>query len=329
MDTDVKIDSTLTTANRRPGRSNPASQRAQIRPVSRTRRRGPQTPSGLLWILPAFIISIGIIYYCIGYTGYISTLNWNGTDPSPQHVGGDNYLALAKDSIFWGAIMHTVVYFVVTFAVSSVLGLLFALIFHSRLRLAVIYKVIVFLPVVLAPAIMAPIFREMFAPDGQFNWMLEHIGLGFLAQPWLAQSNTALFVIILIGAWGGTGLAFILYYAGVSQIGDEIIEAAQLDGAGSFRIVLSIVLPSVRGTTLVLATMGVIGALKAFDVPQLVTAAGPNFATEFLGTFIYRQGITLVKVGYGSAASVVLLIIAIGLGILFSRRGFGQASKEG
>jgi ABC-type sugar transport system permease subunit len=307
----------------------PGRRRTSARaPLGRT-ARGPKTPSGLPWILPALAVSVGIIYYCIGYTGYVSTLDWNGTDPSPANVGGANYAALAQDPIFWGAIWHTALSFVVTFVVSSVLGLVFAIIFHSRLRVSVVYKVIVFLPVVLAPAVMAPVFRELFASDGELNWVLAHIGLGSLTQPWLADPGTALFSVITIGIWSSTGLAFILYYAGVSQIDDDIIEAARLDGAGAFRVVLSIVLPSVRGTTIVLATMSVIGALKTFDVPQLVTAAGPNFATEFLGTYIYRTSITLTKVGAGSAASVVLLVIAIGFGIFFSLRGFGRSSREG
>ena len=107
------------------------------------------------------------------------------------------------------------------------------------MRLAVVYKVILFIPVVLAPAIMAPVFRHIFAPDGQFNWLLEHIGLGSLAQPWIGQESTALPVIMAITVWQWTGLTFVLYYAAMSQIDQSVLEAARIDGAGNIRTLVT------------------------------------------------------------------------------------------
>ena len=158
----------------------------------RPRRGGVKVASGLPWILPALVLCVGLLYYCIGYTGLISTWNWDGINPHPQHVGFGNYTQLFHDPLFWGAVRHTVVFFVVTFMVQTFLGLMFAVLLHSRIRLAVVYKVIIFVPVVLAPAIMAPVFRAMLAPGGQFNEVLQHVGLGSLAQPWIGQTSTAL-----------------------------------------------------------------------------------------------------------------------------------------
>ncbi len=125
--------------------------------------------SGLPWILPALVLGVGLIYYCIGYTAYMSTLNWNGASPNPESVGAHNYARILGDPVFWKAIRHTLVFFVVTFSVQTALGVVFAVLMHSRIKLAVVYKVIVFVPVVLAPAIMAPVFREIYAANGQFN----------------------------------------------------------------------------------------------------------------------------------------------------------------
>jgi raffinose/stachyose/melibiose transport system permease protein len=202
-----------------------------------------------------------------------------------------------------------------------VLGMVFAILMHSKIRLAVIYKIIIFVPVVLAPATMAPVFREIFAPSGQFNGVLHAFGLGFLAQPWLAQPNTALAVIISIAVWQSTGVAFILYFAAMSQIESEVIEAARMDGAGNFRVILSIIWPGVRGTTVALAILSAIGALKTFDIPYLVSSGGPNYATEFLGTFIYRVSVPESQVGYGAALSVMLLVLAVGMAIFLNLRG--------
>ncbi len=290
------------------------------KPVGDDDVRALRLPAGLPWILPALVLCVGLIYYCVGYNGYISTLSWDGISANPPSVAGRNYVGLFHDPVFWDAIRHTAIFFVVTFIAQTFLGLLFAVLLHSKVKLGVIYKVIIFVPVVLAPAIMAPVFREMFSPPGQFNQVLGDIGLGALKQPWIGQTSTALGVIAAITVWEWTGLTFVLYYAAIGQLDPSMIDAARLDGAGNVRIIRSIVWPSVRGTTFALATLSVIGALKTFDVPYLVTNAGPNYATEFLGTYIYQMVVTLDHVGYAAAMSIVLLVLSLFLAVALQIR---------
>jgi raffinose/stachyose/melibiose transport system permease protein len=288
------------------------------------RRRRPHDQAravNYLWLLPAFVISVAVIYFCVGYTAWISLLNWDGISPDPVFIGIKNFTRMAADPVFWDSLQHTVIFFVVTFIGQSFLGFVFAVLLHSKLRLAVLYKIIIFVPVVIAPATMAPIFRVMYTPTGQFNQLLGAIGLGSLEQPWLGQSNTALAVILTIAIWSGTGISFILYYAAIGQLDLEMIEAARLDGAGSFRVLVSIIWPNLRGTTVAIAMLTAIGSLKLFDIPQLVTAGGPNYATEFLGTLIYRQSVPLNAVGYASALSMTLLVLAVGAAILLRLTG--------
>lgn len=298
----------------------PATPPRSSKALSGARRRRLLQPSGFIWIAPALVLSAGLVYFCIAYTLYVSTLDWNGVSPNPVNVGLGNYFRLLQDPVFWLALQHTAFYFVVTFAVQTVLGLLFAVLLHSTVRLASVYKVIIFLPVVLAPAIMAPVFRNHFASNGQFNQILEAVGLGFLAQPWLAQSSTAMFVLVVMNIWHSTGFAFLLYYSAMGQIEPEIIEAARIDGAGNLRVLWHVIVPGVRGTMLALATLAVIGTLKLFDIPYLVTLGGPNYATEFLGTLIYRQTVPLGYVGYGAALSIALLVLALTLSVILNLR---------
>lgn len=298
-----------------------------VRPSRRRTRR--LQPRGFQLILPGFVLSVGLIYYCVGYTAYISTLNWDGLGPNPQHVGFKNYTQLFQDPTFWRALEHTLVFFVITFVMQTVLGLVSAVLLHSRVRLPTLYKVIIFTPVVIAPAVMAPAFRELFATTGQLNWILEHLGLGGLTHSWLADPSTVLFVVICVSIWEWTGMSFILLYAALSQVDPDIIEAARLDGAGNVRVLRSIIVPYVRGTIVALATLNAIGSMKTFDVPYLVTLTGPNYATEFLGTFIYRQTVVLGAVGYGAAASIVLLVLAIALALFLSLRGRVKRPEDG
>jgi raffinose/stachyose/melibiose transport system permease protein len=299
------------------------SARVEPRRTAVTPRRSGKIrrPPGLPWILPALVLTVGLIYYGIGYTGYISTLNWDGLSPGAEHVGASNYTRIFHDPVFWEAVRHTIVFFVVTFVVQTILGLVFAVILHAKLRLAAIYKVIVFVPVVLAPAIMAPVFRHMFAPDGELNAVLHHVGLGGLAQPWIGQTGTALPVIMFITIWEWTGVTFVLYYAAMTQIDPSVLEASRMDGAGNLRTLVSIIWPELRGTTVALAMLGAIGALKTFDVPYLVTIGGPNYATEFLGTYIYRMTIPLSHVGYGAALSIILLVVALVMALALQLAG--------
>jgi raffinose/stachyose/melibiose transport system permease protein len=109
------------------------------------RRRRRLQPQGLHWILPALVLSVGLIYYCIWYTAVISTWDWDGIDPNPERVGAENYIRIAQDPIFWKTIQHTIVFFVVTFVLQTALGLIFAVLLHSKVKLAVVYKVIIFI----------------------------------------------------------------------------------------------------------------------------------------------------------------------------------------
>jgi ABC-type sugar transport system permease subunit len=274
------------------------------------------------------IASFVLIYYSLGYTIHISTLEWDGISSNPEPAGLGNYTRAFGDPVFWGALWHTAVFLVCSFAGQTFFGFAFAILLHSAVRLRGLYKVIIFLPVIIASATMAPVFRQIFANDGQFNGILQAFGLGFLTQPWLAQSTTALPVIISIAIWQFTGLYFVLYYAAISQIEPEMLEAGRIDGAGNLRVVWSLIWPQMRNTTIALSMLATINALKLFDIPELVTHGGPNYSTEFLGTYIYRQSIPLSDVGYGAAMSICLLVLAIGTAVLFGLRRRQPASQD-
>ena len=280
--------------------------------------------TGLPWILPAFVFVVGIIYYSILYTFKLSTLDWNGLDPIQIKVGISNYTkALFSDWVFWTAIKNTIVYFILTFVIQNFLGFIFAAILHTKVKFATLHKCLIFIPTILAPATMAPVFRLMFSPQGILQDIFDTLHLGITVD-WLAKPNSALLILMIVAIWEFTGMSFILYYAAMSQIDKEILEASRLDGAGNFRTLLSIVLPNCKGTTVSLAMLGIIGALKTFDIPYLITTGGPNHATEFLGTYIYRQGIRQAHLGYAAAISVMLLVLAFCGAILINRLNKGD-----
>jgi raffinose/stachyose/melibiose transport system permease protein len=294
------------------------------------RRRGAHlVPGGLRWILPGFVLSVGLIYYSIIYSGYLSFFEWGGGRRAMTPVGGDNYAQAFTDPVFWTAIRNTAIFFVAVFTVQVVGGILFAAAMHSKIYLANLYKIVIVIPVVVAPATLAPAHIQVWQTDGTLNRILDAIGLDFLVQGWLGQSTTSLLVITVVSCWGAIGFGFILFYAGMAQIDPEMLEAARIDGGGNIRILWSIVLPSLRPTTISLAILNFISALKLFDNVWLITQGGPAHSSEFLGTMIYAEVAAAARnLGYASALSMILLVVAVVTSVLIQRRSRERTPVE-
>jgi len=274
------------------------------------------------------VISVGLIYYSIVYSGYISFFDWRGGRSPMNPIGFDNYVEAFTDPVFWTAIRNTVVYFVVVFAVQVIGGVFFAAALHSKVFLGSLYKVIIVIPVVVAPATLAPAHIQVWQSNGTVNAILESIGLGALTQSWIGQSTTSLMVVILVGCWGSIGFGFILYFGAMTQIDPEMIEAGRVDGAGNLRILFSLVLPNVKAITISLAILNLITALKLFDNVWLITQGGPAHSSEFLGTMIYSEiAASDRNLGYASALSVILLVIAVATSILIQLRSRERRAK--
>jgi raffinose/stachyose/melibiose transport system permease protein len=273
--------------------------------------------------LPALVLSVGLIYFCIGYNAYLSAFDYHGIGDM-SFVAFANYLKAFKDPLFWATLRHTAVFFVVGYLGQVVMGLIFAAILHSRIRGAVFYKILIFMPVIIAPAIMSPVHRRVFALDGSINWILEHIGLGSLAQPWLAQTSTSLLVVIAVQIWSSIGMAFILFYASMGQIDHQMLEAARIDGAGNIRILISIIIPNLRGTAVALLVLKAITSLKLFEFPYLLTKGGPVNSSDFLGTFIHREAVLAVDIGYASTLSILLLVLSVTFAVIMGSRARGK-----
>ncbi|RWZ64569.1 sugar ABC transporter permease [Labedella populi] len=295
----------------------------ETRAGGRTRRKPASRliPGGFVWILPGLIISVGLIYYSIVYSGYLSFFDWAGGRSRMIPVGFDNYVEALTNPVFWTAVRNTVIYFVAVFVVQVLGGVLFSAAMHSKILFANVYKVIIIIPVVVAPATLAPAHLQVWQTNGTFNQILESIGFGFLVQGWLGQSTTSLLVVTLVGCWGSIGFGFILYFAGMAQIDPEMLEAARIDGAGNLRILFSIVLPNLKPITISLAILNFITALKLFDNVWLITQGGPAHSSEFLGTMIYAETAGSSRnLGYAAALSVILMLIAVVTSVVIQSR---------
>lgn len=265
-----------------------------------------------LYLVPLFLLIGGLIYYAVGYTIFTSFTDWNGISRSFDLIGLKNFLDIFRDPIFYQALRNSLIWMIFTIFVQMALGLLLALLLRAQIYFKTVYKVIFFVPVILAPSIASYVFRYIYeANDGPLNVFLSSIGLSALAHPWLADPNTALYALILINIWQWTGFSFLLYFAALTVIEPTLYEAARIDGANVFQRAWSVTLPLLRSTHFSLIILGAIGALKTFDIIMLTTGGGPGRATEFLTTYIYKKTVLEFKAGYASALSIVLFLLAL------------------
>lgn len=266
--------------------------------------------SPYLYVLPVVILSGVLIYFSIGFNLWASLTDWNGLTRM-NVIGLSNYTDLLQDRTFWTALRNTLVFMVATVALQAALGLLVAVIAKERLPGSGFFKALFFLPIAMAPAIVATVFRYMLEANyGAVNETLR--ALGMLGQgdviEWLGR-DLGVWSIVLINVFQWMGFSMMIYFAGLMSIPDETYEAATLDGAGWWRRLWSITIPSLRGTTSVLIILGIVGALKTFDIVWLTTGGGPGNATQFLTTFLY-QSRSDREAGYASAIGMVILVIA-------------------
>lgn len=268
-----------------------------------------------LYIAPICIISGVLIYFFIGFTLYSSLTDWNGITRM-SFIGLDNYRELFGDATFWVALKNNVIFMVVTVIIQAFLGLIVAVICAERLPGSNLFKAIFFLPISMAPAIVSTVFKYMLETNyGTLNQALR--ALGFLGEgeviQWLG-ADLGIWSIIAINIFQWMGFSMMIYFAGIMQIPHELFEAAEIDGAGWWRRLYYVVIPSLRGVTATLIFLGIVGSLKTFDIVWLTTEGGPGVSTQFLTTFLYQERANR-QAGYASAIGTVLLIIALILAV--------------
>lgn len=281
-----------------------------------------------LFVLPVMLLAGVLIYYAIGFTAWASLTDWNGlTDMN--FIGLDNYVELYRDPLFWTALRNTLMFLVATIAIQAGLGLLIAVIAKERLRGSSFFKVIFFLPIAMAPAIIATVFKYMLEANyGSVNEALR--GLGIIDSSTVIQwlgADLGVWSIIMINVFQWMGFSMMIYYAALMSIPEDLYEAAEIDGAGWWRRLRSITIPSLRGTTSVLVILGIVGALKTFDIVWLTTGGGPGGSTHFLSTLLYEERSNR-QAGYSSAIGMVILVIAFVLAMVQIRLANRDGSKR-
>lgn len=274
-----------------------------------------------LWgfLAPAIVFFVIFFLFPLGYGVFMSTTDFQTgtfiTGRAP-FVGTANFEAILAEPVTLRALANTLTITIVSVVVELVLGLLLALLFARRFPGSRWLPTLILLPWLLPAVVVATVWKSLLAGDGPLNDVLR--ALGIPAEAWLANPATALPAVILVAVWASLPYWATILGAALKQVPAEQLEAAQLDGAGAWRRLTAIVLPTIWPVISVLVVMSVVYTLLIVDLVLVLTAGGPANSTVTLGLLSYRQAFQQFQFGLGGAYGMLLLGISILFAIVYT-----------
>ena len=249
-----------------------------------------------LFVVPALVLYTALVMVPVIWSLYYSLftgspgLQW-------EFVGIKNYMNLFRDKNFINSLAVNFKYISVVMIGQVGLGLL-----------------LVFFPVVLPTVAVGQLFAKIYEiqPNyGLLNSFLDSVGLHDLVQPWIGQASTALWALCVMDIWVAMGFYSVIFYGALLDIPDDILEAARIDGASSFSLFKSVLLPLLRPMIITCLVFSFSGTVKMFESSLALTKGGPGTATKSLSMYMYDVSFTYNKVGYGSVIAIVIFLICV------------------
>jgi raffinose/stachyose/melibiose transport system permease protein len=272
-----------------------------------------------LFVLPALVLYGSLILLPSLQNILYSVFRWESLQKR-SFVGFANYIDLIRDAVFGLSLLHNLIWAALTIIFPLVVGLLLAVVLAKsrfRILLGSIYFLPATVPLVVSGIIWGWIYNPIF---GLLNQFLTVIGLESLTRSWIGETSTALYALNILGAWTFFGFCTVIFMSALQGLDKSLYEAAKIDGASNLQCFFHITIPSVRSTIIFLTIYSVIGAMKFFDIVYITTKGGPGYATEILGTYIFKLAFIEQRLGYSAGVAVVLLMLVMTLAVLLLRR---------
>ena len=267
-----------------------------------------------LFILPAAIVLLIFFFIPFFQTFLLSFLDYSKNIYSPEFIGLTNYAKLFQNPIFYKILWNTFIYLFVAVPVLAIVPLFLAILINQKIRGVTLYKILIYLPVIVSIVVAAIAFKWLYADQGILNYIVTLIGL----QPagWLTDPNFALYSVIIVTIWKGIGYYMIIYLAALMSVPKELYEACDIDGAGFFTKHLTVTIPHIMPTIALVTTISAISAMKVFAEIYVMTKGGPLNSSKTIVYYIYERAFENLDLGYASAMAVVLLIIVMAFSLV-------------
>ena len=274
--------------------------------------------AALIFLPPALLLFTVFVILPIGEAAWYGFYNWDGYNRPQNFSGLKNYISLFNNATFRSALLNNFIIIAVSLAIQLPLALAMALLLARRAFGAVAFRLIFFMPYILADVAAGLIFRFIFDGDyGPLSGASDALGFGQIYM--LASSGWAMVAILIVIIWKYFGFHMMLFIAGLQSIDRNLYEAAEIDGAGAFQRFRFVTIPQLSPMIKLSVFFSVIGALQLFDVVIPLTGGGPFNATNTMVTFLYLFGITRMRVGFGSAVGVVLFVVCVTFALGYRR----------
>ena len=272
----------------------------------------------ILLLPPALILFSLFVMVPLGESGWYAFFDWNGYGKPVDMVGLQNFERLFQHSVFHQAIGNTVMLVAVSLLIQMPLALGLALLIYKKTPTNAAFRLIFFLPYILAEIAAGLIWGFIF--DGNYGvsaGVTQAMGI----EPYflLGDRDWAFVAIMTVIVWKYFGFHMMIYIAALQGVPDDLVEAARIEGAKPLDVAKHVQIPLIKPAIMVSAFFAIIGALQVFDVIIPLTNGGPSNSTHTIVTYLYTFGLTRLKIGFGSAVGVVLFLAAVLIAVFYQR----------
>lgn len=280
-----------------------------------TRRRRREALTGYLLILPALIPFLCFVVGPLIGAVILSLFSYDLLTPA-KFIGLNNYRYLVHDHVALVSLLVTGAFTIASVVLHVVVGLALAVAADRKMPRPLSYgvRVAVFFPVLISWAVVSMIAQYTFDPN--FGFIPYYLGKVGVHVNWFTNPHTALATIIMVDLWHSVGFSFIVLLAGLQIIPRHLLEAAQVDGAGSWRVFRSITLPLLSPSLFFVMVISFIGAFQIFEPVHIITNGGPGNSTESIVQYIYDKGFTQLHMGYAATLGLVVFVVLLSTTVL-------------
>lgn len=275
-----------------------------------------------LYLFPAMLMVIVILYLPIFVNLYESFFKWGAMSTKHTFTGIDNYIKLFKDDVFYVAVKNNMIFMVMSVLFQIGISLIIASVLESKFmrKSQNFFRTIYFIPSLLMVTVVGITCKMIVSPSiGVVNPILGMLGIDASGIDLLGNAGTATFTIAAMSQWQYIGYTVILFIVAIQNVPESLYEAAEIDGAGAVKKFLYITLPEIKDTILINTIITVTGSIREYDEVFVTTNGGPGHATETLATYLYKVGFRNDQMGYASAIAFFIFIVTFAIGLLQMR----------
>ena len=262
-----------------------------------------------LFLLPALAVLIVFFFIPFFQTFGLSFFDYSSSIYNPTFNGVDNYVKLFKEPIFYKVMFNTFMYLVIAVPFLVIFPLFLAILINQKIRGITLYKILLYLPVIVSIVVAAIAFKWLYAGQGILNYLLTIFHLEPIG--WLIDTKWALFSVAIVTIWKGIGYYMMIYLASLMSVPQDLYEACDIDGANFLTKHLTVTIPHIMPTIALVSTISTISAMKVFAEIYVMTKGGPLNSTKTIVYYIYERAFENLDLGYASALAVVLLIVVM------------------